>query len=151
MTQNDTTTDDAQPETRTIEIERTQDVVTVRTDLDVPSKYPALPVFAGEGWHDADLVKQNPESAQYRIEDGATGATLRFTPHWERSDRLAPNHYHNERQASDTFEVGDFLVDYRNPGRNDRPQLQVRVHPNITDPDPKVVVEPLGESQDQED
>lgn len=132
-------------EQRTIEIEQTQETVTVRTDLDVPSKYPELPIFAEQGWIYADVVAEQPECKTYRIEDDETGAALRFTPHWERSDILPKNHHHHDRKAKHVFDVGDFLVDFQFTYRGD-PRLRVRIHPDITDPEPKVVVESLTDS-----
>lgn len=129
------------------EVEVEQDTITVRTDLDVPSKYPALPIFAGQGWIYADVVKEKEMSKQYRIEDDETGAALKFTPSWNRSDVLPKGHHHHDRKAKHVFEVGDFLVDFQFTYEGN-PRLRVRIHPDITDPDPKVVVESLSDEDE---
>lgn len=140
---------------KTIEVERER--ITVTTNLNVPSNYQALPIFAGQGWIAADAVKQKEMSKQYKITDEETGAAMLFTPSWERTDTLHDGHPEHIKNTGETgpsgdgktFHVGDFLVDFRHnsarwTGMNwDKwdPQIRVRIHPNITNPDPEIVVQ----------
>ena len=139
---NDNTMAEKETKTTTVEIE--QDVITVKTDLDVPEKYASLPIFVEQGWLYATVDKQLEMSKVLRLEDDETGAVLRFNDSWERSDALPAKHHARARKANHSFEVGDFIVDTRYV-RNNRPQIRVRYHPRIDDPEPKVVVEPLNE------